>query len=251
MKNVHVQTVTQRWLRLGAAALLAASALIPASTLAANPPPPAKCAGTDVRCIIGVGDRLITAHLAALSTLNSTVSTYRDKQKITSSQARVLQSDITASRTVLKQARARLDAETVASAASADIAGVIAQYRINTVVIPRDYRLLALDIGMKTRGTLQAIIPTLDSALGFVPEEKQPQINALYNDYRKQVATAHPQLNSARKRFPALTQANYNQRQPSFTSDLQALDNALTTAQNALQRAVRDLKKMGSIVGIQ
>ena len=233
-----------------AVALLAAAALIPATAFAASNQRP-KCATDDVKCVITAGDTLIADRLTALNKLNSKISTDLSEHKITSDQASALQSDVSTNQSGLNTLKTKLDAETVAKNARADVLNIFTQFRIYAVVLPRDYRHLEMDVEINAKNVMQGVAPTIKTAIGNAPADKQSQLNSLYADYQKQVAAAETQIDTAQNDFPALTPANFNQNRASYESTRLALDNALKAARVDLHQAAKDLKQMANILGIK
>ncbi len=250
MKKIHFRSVPKRFAILGAVALMALTALIPATAFAASKPQ-TKCGATDVKCVITAGDTLIANRLTSLNTLNSKISTDLSAHKITSDQASALQSDVSTNQSGLKTVKTKLDAETVAKNARLDVASVFTQFRIYAVVLPRDYRHLEMDIEINAKDVMQGVAPTIKTALGSAPSDKQSQLNSLYSDYQKQVSAAETQLDTAQNDFPTLTPENFNQNRTSFEATRLALDNALKAARTDLHQAAKDLKQMANILGIK
>lgn len=250
MKKINFRHLPKRFAILGALALLAAAALIPATAFAASNQQ-TKCAANDVKCVITAGDTLITNRLTALNTLKGKISTDLSNHKITSDQASSLQSDISTNQTGLNTVKTKLDAETVAKNARQDVLSVFTQFRIYAVVLPRDYRHLEMDVEINAKNVMQGVAPTIQTALGSAPADKQAQLKSLFSDYQKQVAAAQSQIDIAQNDFPAMTPENFNQNRASYESTRQALDNALKAARGDLHQAAKDLRQMANILGIK
>ncbi|HEX7737248.1 MAG TPA: hypothetical protein VF458_20550 [Ktedonobacteraceae bacterium] len=251
MKKLHFRLTPKRFAIVSAIALLALGALIPATAFAASNQPQAKCAATDTKCVITLGDTLISNRLTSLNTLNGKISTDLSNHKITSDQASALHSDVSTNQTGLNNLKTKLDAETVAKNARQDAASIFTQFRIYAVVLPRDYRRLEMDIEINAKGVMQGVAPTIKKAISSAPAGKQAKLNSLYDDYQKQVAAAESQLDIAQHDFPAMTPENFNQNRSSYESTRLALDTALKNARVDLHQAAKDLKQMANILGIK
>lgn len=250
MKKIKFRSLPKRFVLLGAMALMAVGALIPVTAFAASNQQ-TKCAANDVKCVITAGDTLIAQRLTALNTLKGKISTDLSTHKITSAQASSLQSDVSTNQTGLNNLKTKLDAETTAKNARQDVLGVFTQFRIYAVVLPRDYRYLEMDVEINARNVMQGVAPTIKTALGSAPADKQAQLNALYSDYQRQVAAVQSQLDIAQNDFPAMTPENFNQHRASYTSTRLALNNALKAARTNLHQAAQDLRQMARILGIK
>ncbi len=250
MKKINFRHFPRRFAMLGAVALLAAAALIPATAFAATTTQ-TKCAADDVKCVIGVGDTLIANRLTSLTTLNGKISSDESSHKITSDQASSLQGDVSSNQAGMNTVKTKLDAETTAKAARQDVLSIFTQYRIYAVVLPRDYRQLEMDIEVNAKDIMQGVAPTIQTALGSAPTGDQTRLNALFSDYQKQVQAAETQLATAQNDFPAMTVANFNQNHTAFESNRLALDSALKAARGDLHQAAKDLKEMANTLGIK
>jgi len=235
---------------VGALALLLLSTLLPATAFAA-PHQQARCAATDVTCVIAAGNVLITNRLNALGTLSTKVSTDLSAHKLTGDQASVLQADITTNRTGLSNLKQKLDAETTARAARQDVNAIFLQFRIYAVVLPRDYRRIQMDVEINAKNLMQSVAARIKQAISAAPANEQVRLNALFSDYQKQVAAAESQLDIAQEDFAAMTPENFNQNRLSYQATRTALDNALRAARADLHQAAKDLGEMARVLGIK
>lgn len=251
MKKHHFRLIPKRFALVGVLALLALAALLPATAFAASTQQQGKCAATDVKCVISAGDTLISNRLTSLNTLKDKITARLNDHKITSDQASALQSDVSTNQMGLNNLKTKLDAETVAKNARQDVASIFTQFRIYAVVIPRDYRRLEMDVEINAKAVMQKVAPTIKSAIASAPAGKQAKLNALYDDYQKQVAAAETQLDTAQNDFPAMTPENFNQNRTSYEATRLALDNALKVARADLHQAAKDLKQMANVLGIK
>lgn len=248
MRNFKLRSLAKYLATAGALGVMALCTLLPATAFAASNQG-TKCAAGDVKCIITAGDTQITRRETSLNTLKTKISSDLNAHKVTSDQASALQSDVNTNQTGLTNLKAKLDAETSASAARADYVNIFLQFRIYAVVLPRDYRHLQMDVEMNAKAVMQKVAPEIKSAIGSAPADKQAQLNALYSDYQSQVAAAESQLDTAQQDFPAMTPENFNQNRASYESTRKSLDNALKTASADLHKAAKDLKEMAQILG--
>ncbi|HEX7736501.1 MAG TPA: hypothetical protein VF458_16750, partial [Ktedonobacteraceae bacterium] len=242
MKSLFSRSVL-RWIALaGTLALLALSALLPATAFAASAEKQPNCAANNVKCVTSYGDTLIAIRQQLLHTLNDKVTASLKKNEITSAQASVLQADVATNLNYLKQYKQKLDAEKSVPSARQDLNDLWTKLRIYAVVLPRDYRILELDYEINAEVVMQNISPVIQAGLTYAPTDKQSQLNTLYSDYTKQIADAQPQVQSAQGALPALTVDNFNQHQDTFQANKNTADKALQTASTALFKAADDLK---------
>lgn len=241
-----------RWIALASTlALLVISALLPATAFAAGPEGQPKCATNDVKCVITYGDTLIVKRQRSLNALNTKTTVDLNNHEITDSQASVLKADVAAAQASLIDYKKRLDAETNVPSARQDLSDLWTQLRIYAVVLPRDYRTLNLDHQINAETLMQNIAPVIQAGLTYAPNDKQSQLNTLYNDYTKQLADAQPQIQTVQGALPAFTVANYNQHRADFQTSKDTTDKALKAGSTALFKAADDLKQMAKLLGLQ
>jgi hypothetical protein len=250
MRKLTLRSLAAAIFFVSAPGLLAISALLPTIVFAA-PHQQARCAATDVACVIAAGDVLITNRQNSLNTLSSKVSADLSAHKITSDQASVLRADITTNRTGLSNLKSKLDAETNARAARQDITTIFLQFRIYAVVLPRDYRRIQMDVEINVKSLMGSVAARIKQAISAAPANEQARLNALFSDYQKQVTAAESQLDIAQRDFPAMTPENFNQNRLSYQATKTALDNALRAARVDLHQAAKDLGEMARVLGIK
>lgn len=247
MKKFDLRNFSKKAATLGVMGVMAVGALLPATVFAA-PAQPAKCAATDVKCVIAAGDALIAERQTSLTTLNTKISTYLTDKKITSDQASVLQSDVATNQTGLTNLKAKLDGETVAKNARQDVMNIFLQFRIYAVVMPRDYRHLQLDVEQNVKAKMQDAAATIKAAIAKAPAAKQAQLNALFSDYQAQVAAAESQIDTVQNDFAAMTPENFNQNRASYEATRKAVNEAVKAARVDLHKGAQDLKQMADIL---
>src|SRR6202035_5738462 len=113
-----------------------------------------------------------------------------------------------------------------------DVVNVFVQFRIYTVVLPRDYRRLYFDIEVNLDARLKSAEPGIQQAINHAPPSKQPQLNKLFNDFQAQLAIADAQFDHAQADFPELTPSNYNYNRSSYLPSLANLKASEQTAHN-------------------
>ncbi len=226
-----------------ACAVLALSLALPAVAQAA-PVSAQKCARDDVKCVITVGDQLIANRLTDLTTLSNRVSQQLSAGHITADDASALQADVATNQSGLKSLQAKLDAETSAQAARDDVKNIFVEFRIYAVVLPRDYQQLHFDIERKLDARMEAARPTIEKAIASAPASKQAQLQALYSDFKNQLATAEAQFDTVQTTLPTLTPSNFNLNRTSYLTNLSKVRVAEKTAHNALHQAASDLHQM-------
>ncbi len=241
-----LRRMPKRFLAIGLFSLLALS--IPATAFAASPTTTPKCSATDTHCWITLGDQLIAARQAALTSLGNKVTERLNDKLITSDQANTLQSDISTNASGLTTLQTKLNGETSASAARQDVANIFLQFRIYAVVLPRDYRRLYLDVAVNVDAKLRGLSDDLKEAIQHAPASKQGQLNTLYNDYLAQLSTAEGQFDTAQSDFPALSPENFNYNRSSYEASLNSLKTAEQTIHNALKKAGQDAHQIAQIL---
>jgi hypothetical protein len=248
MKKLQLRGFTKRFVTLGVMGIMAMGALLPVAAFAA-PTQSTKCAAADVKCVIAVGDQLISNRLGSLNTLSTKIASDLSTGKITSDQAGTLQADVSTNETGLNNLKTKLDGETVAKNARVDVENIYLQFRIYAVVLPRDYRHLLLDIEINVREKLVDVAPAIQAAIAKAPASQQNKLNALFSDYQKQVANAETQFDIANQDIPQMTPENFNQNHASYEVVRISLDNATRTASKDLHQAARDLHQIVIILG--
>lgn len=249
MKKFDVRSFSKRFATLGVLGVMAVGALVPATAFAA-PVSSTKCAATDTACVIAAGDKLISDRQAALTKLSGTISTDLTQKKINSDQASALQADVSTNQTGLTNLKTKLDAETTAKAARADVVNIFSQFRIFAVVIPRDYRHLQMDIEQNVKALMQSVAPGIQDAIAKAPASKQAQLKTLFQDYQKNVAAAESQIDIAQNDFPSMTPENFNVNRASYEQTRKAVVDAVKDARTDLHKAADDLKQMTQSLGL-
>jgi hypothetical protein len=232
----------------GIAGMLTLFTLVPGTASAASVQS-TKCGATDTQCVITAGNQLIQDRLNALNTLNGKVSSDLSSHKITSSQASALQGDISTNVSGLNTLKTKLDAETVAKNARADVLTMYTQFRIFAVVIPRDSRNLLLDIEENAQQLMSGIAPSIQAAINAAPASQQTKLKALYSDYQTQTSNASSQFTTANQDIPQMTPQAFNQTRSTYEGVRESLDKATSTASKDLHQAAKDLKQIVSILG--
>lgn len=247
MNKFNLRTFAKYITTLSVMSMMAAGALLPATASAASTP---KCGATDVKCVIGVGDTLISDRQTALSKLNTKISTDLSSKEINGDQAGALQSDVTTNRTGLTNLKTKLDAETSAKTAREDVASIFTQFRIFAVVLPRDYRHLELDIELNVKALMQGVAPGIQAAISKAPADKQAHLKNLFADYQKQVAAAEGLIDKAQGDFPSMTPENFNLNRTTYEQVRKTVVDSVNDARKDLHKAADDVKDMTSILGI-
>lgn len=250
MKKLNLRHFSKQFATVGALCIMAIGALLPATAFAASNTS-TKCAKGDVKCVISAGDTLISDRQTSLITLSTKISTDLTAKKITSDQANALQADVSTNKTGLSNLKTKLDAETTEAAARTDVASIFLQFRIYVVVLPRDYRMIEMDVEMNAKGVMQGVASEIQNAVNGAPASKQTQLKQLFSDYQTQVANAETQLDTAQNDFPGMTPENFNQNKTAYETNHTNLDNALKSARQDLHQAAKDLHQMAEILGLQ
>jgi len=235
---------------LGVAGALALGVALPITTTALTPvaaASDASCNG-NVTCIITFGDQRINDRLTALSTLSGKANDQFHDGHITSDQNTSIQGDVTTNQNNLTALKTKLDAETTATAARADVLSIYVTYRIFAVVLPRDYREIALDIEMHIDHNLRNGESSIQTAINNAPASEQAQLNALFSDYKTQLGNAETQIDAANSQIPALTPQNYNSNKAAVETALQNFKDDENAAHGYIKAAASDLHKIAQIL---
>lgn len=249
MKKFNLRHFSKQLAIAGVIGVMAVAALIPATAFAASNSG-TKCAKGDTKCVITAGDTLIANRQTSLNTLNGKISSDLSAHKITQDQASALQADVSTNESGLSSLKTKLDAETSTTAARTDVANIFLQFRIYVVVLPRDYRMIEMDVELNAKGVMQNVAPEIQAAINGAPADKQAQLKQLFSDYQTQVSNAESQIDTAQSDFPGMTPENYNQNKTAYEANHTALDNALKAASKDLHQAAQDLHKMANIMGL-
>ena len=222
----------------------------PRAALAASDTTPTATPHTpcNLQCVIAFGDARIAERLTSLSKLNASVSARQSDATINSDQANALHADVSTNTAGLTSLKAKLDAETVESAARGDVKNIYEQFRIYAVVMPRDYRLLELDVEINIKDKLKALEPVIQAAIAGAPSGAQAQLTTLYNDYTMQVANAESQIDAAQGLYATLTPANYDTNKSGYDSDYTNYHNDIQTARKDLKAAGSDLHQIAQVL---
>lgn len=246
MNKFDLRTFAKHFATLSVMGIMAAGALLPATASAAS----TKCGATDVKCVVGVGDTLISDRQTALNKLSAKVSADLNSKEINGDQASALQSDIATNRTGLTNLKTKLDAETSAKAAREDVASIFTQFRIFAVVLPRNYRHLELDIELNVKALMQNVAPGIQAAISKAPADKQARLKVLFADYQKQVAAAESSIDTAQRDFPSMTPENFNLNRAAYEQIRKTVVDSVNDARKDLRKAADDVKDMTNILGL-
>jgi hypothetical protein len=219
---------------LGGLAALVATAIIPLAGFT-NHASATLCAPTDVTCVIHYGDLAIAARQVSLATLNGRVIAQFKDGRITSSDNATLTGDIATNESGLAALKTKLDADTDATTARADVKSIYTTYRIYLVVLPRDYHELWLDIIVHTDTRLASNEVLIQDAINGAPTSVQQQAGQLFSDYKTQVTNAQAQASAAQQIIPQLTPSALN-------SDPTAYKTTFTTYRADVRSAAADTK---------
>jgi hypothetical protein len=238
------RSLPRRLTLAGMGLLLALGLAVPATALAA-PGAPATC---DLACVQAFGNQQIANRLTSLGTLASKVTTAFNAGHITSAQNTFLQNDVTNNVNGLNSLKTTLDSATDEAAARADVKLIYLQFRIYAVVLPRDFRLLHIDIEGWVDGKLRALQPTIEALIAQAPANEKPQLESLYSDYKAQLGEAEAQMDAAQGQYGVLTPQNFNNDPTAYKNAFDAYVSDEEAAQNALHHAGSDLHQMVQIV---
>ncbi|MBF6592178.1 MAG: hypothetical protein IVW57_16835 [Ktedonobacterales bacterium] len=234
-----------RRLRLvGMGAALALGMALPVTALAA-PAAPSVC---DLACVQNFGNLKIANRLTDLTALSGKVTNQLNAGHITSSDASALQGDVTTNTNGLTTLKGQLDSASTIQAARQDVHLIYFQYRIYAVVLPRDYRILALDVAKHVDGALRALQPTLEKAIANAPSSEQQQLNTLYSDFKAQLQEAEAQIDAAQGQVNTLTPQNFDNANAIYKTAWQDFVNDEKAVRTDIHQAGADLHQISQIL---
>jgi len=225
-------------------ALLALGLLLPATALAA----PDAALTCDLACVQAFGNQQIANRITDLGTLSSKATAALTAGHITSSQNSFLQTDVTNNTNGLNQLKSNLDSAPDEATARNDVKLIYVQFRIYAVVLPRDYRLLHIDVELWVDSKFRALQPTIEQMIEQAPANEKPELNALYSDYKAQLGEAEAQMDAAQGQYGVLTPRNFDNDPTAYKNAYDAYVSDEQTAHNDLHKAGADLHQMVQIV---
>jgi hypothetical protein len=215
------------------------------TTAFAAPSLPATC---NLQCVQNFGNLQIANRLTALTALAGKSTNYFNAGYINSSQNSFIQTDVTNNTNGLNQLKSQLDATTVAPTARADVKLIYTQFRIYAVVLPRDYRLLHIDVETTVDAKLRGLQPEIEQWIQHAPPSEQQQLNALYSDYKSQLQEAEAQIDAAQGQYAVLTPQNFDNDPSTYKTAFQEYVADAQAAHNDLHNAGKDLHQIARII---
>jgi hypothetical protein len=232
---------------LGGLAALVGAAIIPLAGFTAHASA-TLCAPTDVKCVIHYGDLAIGARQGSLATLNGRVTEQFKDGHITSSDNATLTGDIATNESGLSALKTKLDADTDAATARADVKSIYTTYRIYLVVLPRDYHELWLDIIVHTDARLASNEVLIQDAINGAPAGVQQQANQLFSDYKTQVTNAQAQTSAAQQLIPQLTPSALNSNPTAYKTTFITYRTDIRSAATDTRAAISDLHQIVALL---
>lgn len=241
----------KRFLALGALAVLAAAVAVP-TAFAAPARPQATCTATDpsalLACIKQFGDARIGERLSALDKLNTRVADQLSKGHIAGDVATQLENDVATNESGLKALQAKLDAETDARAARADVHNIYWQFRIYAVVLPRDAHTLLFALLGHADQRMRGVEDKIKDAIAQAPASERGQLNQLFADYKAQLQEAEAQIDAGQGQLAVLTVSNFNNDRTTYETALSATKADGSTARRDIKQAASDLHQIVQIL---
>ncbi len=245
MHMVHLNyRFPRRLATAGVGVLLALGMVLPATAFA-SPNLPAACS---LQCVQNFGNLQIANRLTALTALAGRATNDLNAGYITSAQNGVIQNDVTNNSNGLNQLKSQLDSTTVEQTARADLKLIYTQFRIYAVVLPRDLRLLHVDIEVYVDGKLRGLQSQIQQWINSAPPSEQQQLNALYSDYKAQLTEAEGQIDAAQGQYSVLTPQLFDSDPGQYKSDYQAYVGDAQAAHADLRKAAQDLHQIAVII---
>ena len=206
-----------------------------------------KCAATDTQCVITFGDQQIQTRQNALNTLNTKIQTIQSKKQITDTQVANLTTDVKNHLAILSTLKTKLDAAPNAREAREDVKSIY-QYRILAVVVPRDYRILHLDVEIGVRDKLVDVKPALENAIDKASDAQKAKLNPLFTDYKNDLTAIEGVIDNAQSKLPLLTAAAYNTDRADYKANDTKLKQDEHTIHTSLVSAAKDLHQIRQIL---
>ncbi|GCE05690.1 hypothetical protein [Dictyobacter aurantiacus] len=209
-----------------------------------------KCAANDTRCVITFGDQQIQTRQNDLNTLNTKIQTILGKKQITDAQANDLSTDVKNHLSIMSTLKTRLDAAPNAEEAREDVKSIY-QHRILAVVLPRDYRILHLDVEIGVRDKLVDLKPTLENAIDKASDAQKAKLNPLFTDYKSDLTKIEGVIDNAQSTLPKLTAVAYNTDRDEYKANDTTLKQDERTIHSNLVSAAKDLHQIRQILDPQ
>ena len=205
---------------------------------------------TTVDCVQKFGDQRIQERMVALEKLKTTA---QNNKALTDAQRSTVINDANSNESGLKDLKTKLDGETDAKAALADVKNIYTQFRIFAVVLPRDYGEIVLFHEQNVITRMTDAEPTIEDLIqkDQAAGHDVSKLNTLYQDYKNKIASATDNTNKAQGLIPSLTPANYpgtDQTVKNYHADLKAARQDLKGAADDLHQMYQILKAdLGSL----
>lgn len=207
------------------------------SAFADSGTPTPHCGATDLSCVQQFGENRIQLRV---DNLNTFIDRVNANTYVTADQKSGLVSDAQTNITGLQALKTKIQGDTDAKTARADVKSIYTDFRIYLLVLPRDHGELWLYDGQYAHGQMLSkesdIQSAIDKAKAAGADVTTAQ--AKFDDYKAKVDDANTQLSAAQGLIPSLTLANY----PATTDTLKMLKADLQAAHLDLKTARQDLK---------
>lgn len=237
---------TRRLAVTGVALGLTLAASVPAVAFAAAQH--SSTSPCDVKCVQTFGDARVAERLAALTILQTRVNVQLNAHRITQDSANTILADVTSDTGGLKSLQSQIDSATDAATARSLDKQIYTTYRVYAVVLPRDRRLLALDVIGTIDGRLQGVSSKVQQRIAHAPAADQAHLQARYTDYTSKLAAVGPQVSTAQGQVGNLSVENFNNEHGTYKSDLAAYVTAEKAAFRDVKGAVSDLHQMRTLL---
>lgn len=231
---------------VGGLSALLAMTIVPLAGFTA--PRTALCSPADYKCVIHYGDLAIAARQTSLATLNGRVTERFKDGHITSSDNATLTGDIAANESGLSALKTKLDGDTDAASARADVKSIYTTFRIYAVVLPRDYHELWLDIAVHSDGRLAGLEPVIQDAINGAPSGVQAQASQLFSDYKTQVANSQAQASAAQQLIPQLTPSAFDANPTAYKTVYSTYHTDTHAAAGDTKAAISDLHQIVTLL---
>jgi hypothetical protein len=212
-------------------AVVPASALATASTTAANQ--------ARLQLIINRGNSEISRRLTTLGTLSSKISA---TTKLSAGDESSLSAEVSAEVSGLQSLKAQLDGETTVSAAVTDAQGIINDYRVYALIVPKVDLVTTADSQQNTEAKLTALAPKLQTRITAAQGagHSVTSLQSSLNDLNTKVSAAQTISSSIETSVVGLQPSDYNSDHTILSGDR----NQLKTAQTDIQAAIGDAKSI-------
>ncbi|HTB48783.1 MAG TPA: hypothetical protein VK712_01740 [Verrucomicrobiae bacterium] len=239
MKRISLKQFSLAVSILFGAASLAA---VPASALQTNTTASTEKSTANqatLNLIINRGNSEITRRLNTLNTLSSKIN---GAAKLTSSDKSSLNSEVSSEISNLTSLKTKLDADTDVTTARTDAQGIITDYRVYALIVPKVDLVKTADDQQTAEAKLSALSTNLQSRITAAQNSGKAvtSLQSSLSDLNSKVAAAQAISSSIESSVIGLQPSDYNSNHSVLSGDR----NQLSTAHTDIQAAIADAQSI-------